>query len=131
MTKRNYEYMSEQEIRGTYSREIEQRPEQNLAQLACALGRIRPDLNPYVVALDAGKLFGLAKQMAALSVAACNYELSARQETRRKNLEHRAQRIASFYSLCGTYHGDPRGYTVRLHGAGLPQNGIGEGFGVA
>jgi hypothetical protein len=127
--------MSMQETRADYLREVEKRPEFNAIHLAAELSRIalsRPEpANPYQVALDATKLFGLGKQLAALSVASCNYGLTDRQEKRREKLAERAQEIASWYGLKADCYGDPRGYVLRLSGPGIKANGFGDGFGVA
>lgn len=133
-------YKSEREqdrmdTRSRYSREVEGRPEFNAVHLAALLSRIAlaidPQPNPYIVALDAGKLFGLAKQLSALSIAYCNHGLTPRQETRRENLAAKVKEIASWYGLTAETYGDPRGYVVRLTGPGIVKNGMGDGFGVA
>lgn len=121
--------------RPDYSRAIENHPAFNLARLAAMLMEraITDDqgLNVYQVALDAGKLFGLGKQLEALSLADCNVGLTPRQEKRREKIAAQAAEIASWYGLKAECYGDPRGYVLRLTGEGVRANGWGEGFGVA
>jgi len=118
-----------QELRCNY-RDHEKSPDFNRTQL-CGLMMATGKFNLYQAALDATQLYKLAKSLAALSVANCNYGLSKRQETRGENIAKDVEMIASWYGWKATTGGDPRGYVVRLHGPGIPQNGWGDGFGVA
>ena|ERR1051326_3871695 len=132
LTKKQQEqFEAEQEIRLKYRDECERRPERNALHLACILGRYRPELQPHLVALDAAKLWGMGRQIAALAVAQCNYGLTDRQEKRREKLSELCKTIAGWYGLTAETFGDPRGYVVRLHGRNIPKNGWGDGFGVA
>ncbi|OFX03301.1 MAG: hypothetical protein A3E78_12255 [Alphaproteobacteria bacterium RIFCSPHIGHO2_12_FULL_63_12] len=99
--------------------------------LAAVLALRRPTERPYVAALDAAALYGLARQVEALAVKECNVSLTERDERRRERLREKIEIVAGWYGLTAKCYGDPRGYVVRLHGEGLPQNGWGGGFGVA
>lgn len=119
------------DTRARYRDAIEKRPGFNALHLAALLAQAAPKEKPYICALDAGKIFGLAKQLAALSVASCNYGLSSRQEKRQERLAREVVEIAGWYGLKATTGGDPRGYVVRLTGKNVTANGWGDGFGVA
>lgn len=119
------------ETRARYRDAIEKRPEFNAVHLAAVLMEAAPKERPYIVALDAGKLFGLAKQIAALALVDCNYGMTTRQERRREKLAAMVTEVASWYGLKAHCSGDPRGYVVRLSGPTIKPNGMGDGFGVA
>lgn len=111
---------------------LEKRPEFNAIQLAAILARKAPDASPYVVALDAAKLYGLSRQIAALAVVDCNSGMTVRQERRREKMMELVATIAGWYDLSSMCSGDPRGYVVRVFGEGVPGNsGWGEGYGIA
>lgn len=98
--------------------------------LAAMLGRIRPDLKSYQVALDAAQIVTLTKRMANYALQHCNYGLTERQEKIQKSTSKKIETVASFYGLKAHCYGDPRGYVVRLEGEGIEKNGWGDGFGV-
>lgn len=49
----------------------------------------------------------------------------------RSDAIEKAATIAAWYGLTVSTGGDPRGYTVKLHGDQLPRSDWGGGFGVA
>lgn len=98
--------------------------------LAACFARIRPDLPPHGIALDAGRMLAIGRMLQSLGVARCNYGLTPRQEKRDENLEKEAQRIAAFYGLKARAGGDPRGYVLNLSGEGLPRSGWDDSFGI-
>lgn len=100
-------------------------------QLAAYLARVAPDVRVYVCCVDAARIIGRARQLAALAVTDCNRGLSSRQETRRENLRRQIEEIAALYGAKASCSGDPRGYVVRLHHPEIERNGWGDGFGVA
>lgn len=99
--------------------------------LAAVLAQLRSTERAYVAAIDAALLNHIGRALSAVAIRDCNYGGSKGDETRRANLAKQAATIAAWYGLTVTTYGDPRGYVLRLHGPGLPQNGWGEGFGVA
>lgn len=120
----------EMKIRLRYRR-LEDRSHSEVFVLCAALARIRPDLPPHLLALDARELARLGDALSGLAVQYCNHGLTDRQETRRNTLERQATEIASFYGLKVNAGGDPRGYVLKLFGKGLPDNSMGGGFGIA
>ena len=56
----------------------------------------------------------LSRSIHHLDECACNYELSKRQETRRKNLMRAAEEWAGHLSLKVYHQADPRGCSVYL-----------------
>lgn len=117
--------VAEQSHRASYSN-LETTP----LRLAMMLQRKRPNNPEHLTALDAARLIKLAKSKAALAVAACNYQLSPRQESRAANIGEEIRLIASWYGFTAETSGDPRGYVVRLHGPDVIKTGWGDGFGV-
>jgi hypothetical protein len=56
----------------------------------------------------------IAKSLHHLDECSCNYGLTPRQETREKNLEAKAQQLASEFSLVVYHQSDPRGCSLYL-----------------
>ncbi len=56
----------------------------------------------------------IAKTVRKINENACNYELSKAQETRRDNLETRAEEIAKEFNLRIYHQRDPRGASLYL-----------------
>lgn len=60
------------------------------------------------------KLRKISRSISKLDCASCNYELSKRQETRRKNLLNRAKELAKLLKLQIYHQSDPRGVALYL-----------------
>lgn len=88
------------------------------------------DFTGYRMALDAAKILRHARIVRNVAIAECNRELSNRDQSLRSNANAALIELLAPYKITVTTHGDPRGCVVRLHGAGVPQNGMGEGFGL-
>ena len=65
-------------------------------------------------AVDVVKLQRISRSLHRLDEAACNSELTARQETRGDNLEKLAANIANAYGRLSYHQSDPRGWSLYL-----------------
>jgi hypothetical protein len=127
---RNATLTEEQMVRTKYLRALERNSE--LAQLCVMLGRLRPDLRLHQVAADARQIHARARGLARYALQMCNGpELTERDNAAQRRYANDIQTIAAWYGLHGSYHGDPRGYVVKLYPPGVPCDGSADGFGVA
>lgn len=93
---------------------------------------IFPDV--ILIAMDAAKLKSMARGVHRLDEAACERELSEREETRRGKLLGLIRELVAAYGITRVDHnGDPRGYAVYLHfpgGRGNSWGGDERGWGI-
>ena len=96
------------------------------AYLGALFAAAAPSLTPRIIADDVAALRRIARSLDSLAIAACNYGLSPRQETRQSNLAAQAVALAEPYGFRCETSGDPRGYVVKLFD---PENETrGDGF---
>lgn len=114
------------------SRETEDRA----AYLGALFARMNPHPAAGEIARDVANIRRNARSLEALAVKDCNYGLTARDRTRRENLEQGVARIADRYQLEAVCSGDPRGLVVKLwkcgerDQAGAAGDAFGGGWGV-
>jgi len=87
----------------------------NVAALAVLLARQKPDYGPVQCAEDAKRLTRLSASIRRLDEAACNRELSSREEKRRETLIKSVRALLAPYHVLSIVHNsDPRGYAIKL-----------------
>lgn len=83
--------------------------ENRAAFLGALFARMNGHPDASTIARDVDAIRRNARSLEALEVKACNYGLTARDETRRENLAKGIARIADAYRLDVSTSGDPRG----------------------
>ena len=77
------------------------------------------------------ELWTIARRLHTLAEAACNGELTPRQETRDAKLQARAGELCGELGFTCRYNGDPRGFALYVNlPSGASNSWSGEGWGI-